>query len=293
MNAGDHQPICNNGVVKIRLVDARQTCLMTLDWSLVAHISATDSSGWVFLGTYAPRDPIPPSGWFVYTDEILQLKLDGSEIRRLIHHRSRPFNSYVYQPKPSVSRDGAKLAYASNFGMQQLLGYPTQYSDAYLVDLSSSSPGTGGGSDDTDGSGEEPAPEEPPSPAVIRVDQTDAAITYRARWSTFTSNAFSGGTATASSAKNGRVTFTFDGVGVKWIGYRNDATGIARVYVDDVLQAEVDTYSAAAEAQQTIYAISGLTPGRHKLVIDVAGSRNPSSTGNWIWVDAFEFVPNP
>jgi hypothetical protein len=134
INANDPQPICNNGVVKIRLADASETCLLTLDWSLAAHISGTDNSGWAFVETYAPGDPMPPSGWF--TDELMQVKLDGTETRRLLHHRSRPFNGYNYQPKLSISRDGSKLAYGSNFGLQQSLGYPTEYSDAYLVDVS-------------------------------------------------------------------------------------------------------------------------------------------------------------
>jgi len=143
-NAGDLTPICNNGLVKIRLADATQTCLLTFDWSLAGHVSATDNSGWVFVETYAPGDPIPPSGWFRYTDELLQIKLDGTQVRRLAHHHSRPFNSYVYQPKASVSRDGRKLVYSSNFGLQSTLGYPTQYSDAYLIDVSIESPGTAG-----------------------------------------------------------------------------------------------------------------------------------------------------
>ena len=136
VNSNDPSPICNNGVVKIRFADAAQTCLATFDWSLALHVSATDNSGWVFVETYAPGDPIPPSGWFKYTDELMQVKLDGSQVRRFAHHRSRPLNSYSYQPKLSISRDGSKLAYASNFGLQQMLGYPSEYSDAYRIDLS-------------------------------------------------------------------------------------------------------------------------------------------------------------
>jgi len=144
MNAGDPAPICNNGLVKIRLADATHTCLVTFDWSLSGHVSATDNSGWVFVETYAPGDPIPPSGWFRYTDEIIQIKLDGTQIRRLAHHRSRPFNNYSYQPRVSVSRDGRKLVYSSNYGLQAISGNPREYSDAYLIDVGVESPGTAG-----------------------------------------------------------------------------------------------------------------------------------------------------
>lgn len=149
-------PNCPNGVVKIRLADAAQTCLLTFDWSLAGHVSATDNSGWVFVETYTPSNPIPPSSWFTYTDELLQVKLDGTQVRRLAHHRSRPYpgcptcsppvsaNTYTYEPKLSVSRDGRKLAYSSNFGLQWQSNFPSQYSDAYLINVDAESPGTAG-----------------------------------------------------------------------------------------------------------------------------------------------------
>ena len=43
-NSDDPQPIanCNNGIVKIVLSTAAQTCLLQLDWSLAVHITAPD-----------------------------------------------------------------------------------------------------------------------------------------------------------------------------------------------------------------------------------------------------------
>src|SRR5262249_24898514 len=139
--SGDPQPLtnCAAGVVKIQLADASQTCIWRADWGLAAHVSGPDGNGWVFVETYAPSDPIPPDGWVLYTNELLQVKLDGTEVRRLAHHRSRPFNSYTWQPKISTSRDGTKAVFGSNFGLQAILGYPREYSDAYMIDLASSS----------------------------------------------------------------------------------------------------------------------------------------------------------
>jgi hypothetical protein len=135
-NAADPTPVCNNGIVKIRLADASQTCLITFDWSLAMHVSAPDNNGWVFVETYTPGDPNPLTGlWPKYTNEIVQVKLDGSEVRRIAHHRSRPFNSYWYTPRTTTSHDGSKLVFSSNFGLQALLGYPTEYSDVYMIDL--------------------------------------------------------------------------------------------------------------------------------------------------------------
>jgi hypothetical protein len=67
-NSNDPQPICNNGIVKIRLSDGQQTCLATLDWSLAVHISAPDNSGFIYVETYA--QPIPlhrVHGWRIRT----------------------------------------------------------------------------------------------------------------------------------------------------------------------------------------------------------------------------------
>jgi hypothetical protein len=135
-NAADPQPICPNGVVKVRLADGEQTCLLSLDWNLAVHVSGAEGSGWVFVETYAPSDPAPVAGaWPPFANEILQIRLDGSEVRRLAHHRSRPFDSYNYMPRVSADRSGRQLVYSSNYGLQQQLGYPPTYTDVYLVRL--------------------------------------------------------------------------------------------------------------------------------------------------------------
>jgi len=72
--------------------------------------------------------------WPRYTNELLMVRLDGGEIRRLAHHRSRPLNTYNYQPRASVSRDGSLLAFASNFGLP--VDAYTNYVDTYMMDVS-------------------------------------------------------------------------------------------------------------------------------------------------------------
>jgi hypothetical protein len=135
-NANDPTAICQNGIVKIRLADASQTCLagLQLDWSLAVHIGASDQ-GWAVVSTYAPADPSPSTSWPPYTNEVFRVKLDGSVVERLAHHRSRPFNDYNYEAWATYSRDGSRLVYGSNYGLQGILGYPTEYSDAYLINV--------------------------------------------------------------------------------------------------------------------------------------------------------------
>lgn len=301
-NGADPNPqvSCNAGIVKVRLSDAKQTCVWTqTTWNSAYHISAPDNSGWFFVETYNPVDVIPPAGWDAQTNEILQVKLDGSEVRRLLHHRSRPLNGYTYQPKVSVSHDGTKLVFASNFGLQKQLAYPTEYSDEYLVDLSVASPGTGstggappppsgspGGtppSGSTGGSTPASTPE-----TVTRVEQNGAGAVYTGNWLANKGTFNSGSSAVMAASAGAKVNFAFNGTGVKWIGYRDEWSGIAKVYVDGAAAGTIDTYSTPGKAQTVMYSVSSLASGSHTLTIEVTGTKSASSAGVWVWVDAFD-----
>jgi hypothetical protein len=273
-NQSDPQPICLSAVVKIRLSDAHQTCLLSLDWSLTVHISAPDRSGFAIVSTYAPGDPDPLLGWRSYTNEILQVSLDGTEVRRLAHHRSRPFNTYAWMPRASVSRDGSRLVFSSNYGLQEIVGYPYYYSDAYLIDLSRTAPSPAG-------SRRWPA---------RRYEETDAAILYSGDWYSDRHPGHSGGAVTFTDAPGARASFVFTGTAVRWVGYRDEWSGIADVYVDGILREEIDTYSSPGQEQAEILMIRGLAPAAHTLVVEATGRSRPESGGAWIWVDAFDVV---
>jgi len=286
-NSNDPQPICNNGIVKIRLADGTQTCLATFDWSLAVHISAPDNSGFVYVETYAPSNPAPSaSGWVAYTNELLQIKLDGSQVLRLAHHRSRPFqsNTYNWQPKMSTSRDGSRVVYSSDYDLQTIDGYTAQYGDTYLIVV---------GGPSTAAPPPAPPSNPPPTPAptatsVVRYEQDNAAVQLTGTW--FPNNgAFnSGGSAILAMDQGSQAKFTFTGTGVQWIGHRDPWSGIAQVYLDGALKGTIDTYSANTQAQAVVYSVSGLSNASHSLAIAVAGTNNASSSGAWVWVDAFD-----
>jgi len=277
INAAEPQPPpeCQNSVVKVRLADAQRTCVLSLDWSLAAHVSAPDGNGWFFVSTYAPRDPAPlPGQWRPYTDEVLQVRLDGSEVRRLAHHRSRPFNDYCYMPRAAVSRDGRRLVFSSNYGLQSLLGYATNYSDAYLVDVAAASASYPGST----------------SPLSTRYEQDDPAVTYSGRWYRNQMAVDSGGSAALGMDAGSRGTFGFFGSGARWVGLRDPWSGIARVFVDGQLRSIVDTYSSSTQAQAVLFSASDLPVGPHTLDVEVTGTRNVLSGGSWVWLDAFDAV---
>jgi hypothetical protein len=296
-NSDDPTPIasCPNGIVKVRLANAQQTCLLPLPWNLAVHITAPDVNGWAFVETYAPSNPFFASAdWGPYTNEILQVKLDGSEVRRLLHHRSRPLNSYAYQPKATVSRDGTRLAFTSNYNLPALMNYPNAYTDAYLAMVSGTSNTPSSPSASNPAPTSAPAPSAPaPAPASTlptagaRVEQDHAAVIYGGSWSPNERAYHSAGSAKLAMDAGSRADFGFSGTGVSWIGYRDAWSGIANVFVDGVLKGTIDSYSAADTPQAALYSISGLANGSHVLTIQVTGTHNGASAGSWIWVDAF------
>src|SRR5438105_3388892 len=129
--------------------------------------------------------------------------------------------------------------------------------------------------------------------AQTRVEETALATTvYTGDWiQSHTERAWSGGTAAVSSSAGSHATLLFTGTGVSWIGLRGPQTGIARVSLDGVQAADVDTYAAAEQLQAVLFARNGLTADLHFLTIDVTGTMNPAATDAFIVVDAFDVTP--
>ena len=120
-------------------------------------------------------------------------------------------------------------------------------------------------------------------------------MTYGGPWSGtwFVNNdsLHSGGSAALAMDAGSKATFAFTGTSVTWKGYRDEWSGIAKVYVDGVLKTTIDTYASPSKAQTPIYSITGLTRASHTLTIEVTQTNNSSSGGAWVWIDAFEITP--
>jgi hypothetical protein len=123
-----------------------------------------------------------------------------------------------------------------------------------------------------------------------RIEENNPALVYSGTWFSNASTVQSGGRAALSMDKGSKVTVSFDGTGISWIGYRDEWSGVANVYLDGVEKMQIDLYLSPARAQTTIYAITNLTPGAHTLTIEATGAQSESSKGAWTWVDAFDIV---
>jgi hypothetical protein len=306
-NSADPQPVCDNGVVKVSLASGAQKCLISLDWSLAVHIGCPDGNGSCIVGTYAPADPNPGAAWVPYTDELLQVRLDGSGATRLAHHRSRPYNSYNFTPRAGVSRDGTRLLFNSNFGAQRRSGAPTEYSDAYLIRLANTSGsggsgggtggggtgggGTGGGGTGGGGTGGGGTGGSGSGGGSGTFEQDATPVSYAGSWFPHAGANLSGGSAALAMDPGARAHVAFQGTGVKWIGYKDEWSGMARVLVDGVFVRRVNTYSSPAKSGQVMFSVQGLAPGAHTLDVVVLGKGGAGARGNWVWLDAFSVTP--
>ena len=124
-----------------------------------------------------------------------------------------------------------------------------------------------------------------------RVEDSNASLVFTGRWFPNANQAHSGGTAVLAMDAGSRITINFKGTGVTWIGYRDEWSGMARVYVDGEAKTTIDNYQSPPVARAVLYNIGGLSPGAHSLTIEVTGTRNSSAKGAWVWVDAFDVVP--
>src|SRR5438132_11623133 len=80
-----------------------------------------------------------------------------------------------------------------------------------------------------------------------------SAVTYTGTWYGNSMSVHSGGSAVLALDRGSRATFAFNGTAAKWIGYKDPWSGIANVYVDGVLNTQVDTYSSSGQAQVALF----------------------------------------
>lgn len=126
--------------------------------------------------------------------------------------------------------------------------------------------------------------------ATGRIEENHPALLFSGRWFSNVSAVHSGGRAALAMDAGSSVTVGFDGTGIALVGYRDEWSGMARIFVDGVMKTTIDTYLAPSRAKATLYTIGALPAGAHTLRIEITGTRNESSRGSWIWLDSFDIM---
>jgi hypothetical protein len=111
-----------------------------------------------------------------------------------------------------------------------------------------------------------------PTFRLTGVQQSSSAVHYHGTWSTSTSTTWWGGTARSSSTRGSTVSYTSTGRSIAWVGLKAYNRGKAQVYVNGVLKATVDLYSATALKQRIVWAASYSTSATRTITIKVLGA---------------------
>lgn len=136
-----------------------------------------------------------------------------------------------------------------------------------------------------------------PGPTT-RWENNDSRLSYTpvgtGHWSlNGTSQYASGGNYAMGNGSGAVLTFSFTGTGVKWISLLDQYSGQARVTLDGVGEV-VDLYRPAGAPdfgwQKIAWQKTGLAAGTHNVKIEVLGTKNASSGGVWVGVDAFDIT---
>jgi hypothetical protein len=108
---------------------------------------------------------------------------------------------------------------------------------------------------------------------VLRsVQQSSSLVHYRGTWATSTWTGWWGGTAKSSSTRGSTASFTFFGKSIAWVGLKAATRGKAYVYINGVLKATVDLYSATTLRQRIVWSSNYATSATRTITIKVVGT---------------------
>ena len=192
-------------------------------------------------------------------------------------------------PAPVTSSDPAPATGGNTAPVTGSNPAPATVSDPAPATGSDPAPATGGNPGSASSGGATP------TPATTRFEESDTTVSMSAGWTQSKPIAgWSGGKAVQSDVAGAKISFTFTGTSVRWIGARGRGFGIALVKVDDGPVREVDLFARPNDEIRTpIVTFYDLSDGPHTLTIEVAGRHNPdrSAFSSVVVVDAFDVQP--
>jgi hypothetical protein len=111
---------------------------------------------------------------------------------------------------------------------------------------------------------------------------THRAVTFSPNWN-------DSGTFRFSNTVGATAEFTFEGTGVRWLGYRFDDAGFAEVQIDGKMVAMVDQYGPG-RGLPFDWRIENLPPGKHTIRLMLLSNKPPASKDRYLNVAGFEVL---
>ncbi|HET7479871.1 MAG TPA: choice-of-anchor D domain-containing protein [Rubrobacteraceae bacterium] len=123
-------------------------------------------------------------------------------------------------------------------------------------------------------------------------DSNRANLSYGGTWTTQAlAGAYGGSVSFASTAKDkvqfNKLTYTVPGSSIAWVSTLGPDRGKATVTVDGGPAQQVDLYSATRQPAKVVFAANNLNgPAEHTITVQILGTKNASSTGTRVDMDA-------
>ncbi len=123
---------------------------------------------------------------------------------------------------------------------------------------------------------------------VEAYQESSTVLRFTGTWTTAKLTAAYGGALRYASAGGNQVSLTFKGRNVALVARRSAGSGQAGIYLDGNYLTKVDLYSSTVLQRQVVFTQDGLDPSvSHTLEVRVLGTKNTSSTGTRVDIDAF------
>jgi len=128
-----------------------------------------------------------------------------------------------------------------------------------------------------------------PATAIETADEADTRLYFSGGWTSAPYAGMSEGSHRHSRFAGSSVTIAFEGTGISILGSKHPAYGLAVVSLDGASQGTVSAYSASGrQNQRVLWAVDGLDPGKHTVVLKVAGQPDSESYGQYVSIDGVE-----
>ncbi|MHB9141036.1 MAG: GDSL-type esterase/lipase family protein [Paludibacter sp.] len=121
------------------------------------------------------------------------------------------------------------------------------------------------------------------------IDDASTSTSYSGTWVTDVNDIYYSTTCHVSNTANSSFQTTFTGTQVFWYGLKNDDLGMADVFIDGVLAAEVIDCYSTTKAVNILFSKTDLPKASHTIKVMVKGTKNPSSSGTAVVHDYFDF----
>lgn len=128
------------------------------------------------------------------------------------------------------------------------------------------------------------------SPVTItRHEESDSSVYYSGNWTNNKNPNCSGKGGVYSKTPGSYIKYTFNGTGIRVIGYLDKNKGIININIDGKQQI-IDLYSKNVLINRNLYEKTNLKDGQHTIIIKVTGGKCSQSIGPYFYFDAFDVI---